>query len=57
VLTSECLELAEEEARRGHHVTTRVYPEVGHLFDWRESAATRDARERVRAFLAGHLKG
>jgi dienelactone hydrolase len=57
VLTSECLELAEEEARRGHRVTTKVYPEVGHVFDWRDSAATRDARERVRAFLADRLKG
>ena len=33
-----------------------MYLEVGHAFDWRESAATTDARERVRAFLAGRLK-
>lgn len=57
VSTGECLQFAEEEAERGHPVTTKVYPEVGHVFDWRDSAATLDARERVRAFLADRLKG
>lgn len=47
-----CLKLAEAQAGRGRSVTTKVYPEVGHVFDWRESPATLDARERVRAFLA-----
>lgn len=56
VSTSSCLRLAEGQAERGRLVTTKVYPEVGHVFDWRESAATLDARERVRAFLAGRLK-
>jgi dienelactone hydrolase len=56
ISTGECLQLAEDEAGRGHPVTTKVYPEVGHVFDWRESAATQDARERVRAFLADRLK-
>ena len=56
ISTGECLQLAEDEAGRGHPVTTKVYPEVGHVFDWRESAATQDARERVRAFLAHRLK-
>jgi dienelactone hydrolase len=56
VSTGQCLQLAEEEVQRGHPVTAKVYPEVGHVFDWRESAATRDARERVRAFLADRLK-
>ena len=56
VSTSECLRLAEEEVERGHPVTTKVYPEVGHVFDWLDSAATRDARERVRAFLTDRLR-
>jgi dienelactone hydrolase len=57
ISTGDCLRLAADEAGRGHPVTTKVYPEVGHVFDWRESAATQDARERVRAFLAERLKG
>jgi len=57
ISTGECLQLAEDEAERGHPVTTKVYPEVGHVFDWRETEATLDARERVRAFLADRLKG
>lgn len=56
VSTSSCLSLAEGQAERGRPVTTKVYLDVGHAFDWRESAATTDARERVRAFLAGRLK-
>ena len=56
VSTSECLQLAEDETGRGHPVTTKVYPEVGHVFDWRESPATLDARERVRSFLADRLE-
>jgi dienelactone hydrolase len=56
VSTSTCLRLAEEQAKRGRPVIAKVYPEVGHVFDWRESAATLDARERVRAFLAERLK-
>jgi dienelactone hydrolase len=51
-----CLRLAEGQAGRGRPVTTKLYPEVGHVFDWRESDATLDARERVRAFLAERLK-
>jgi len=57
ISTDDCLRLAAEEAGRGHSVTTKVYPEVGHVFDWFDSAATRDARERVRAFLADRLRG
>lgn len=57
ISTAECLQLVQDEAIRGHTVTTMVYPEVGHVFDWRETAATRDARERVRTFLADRLKG
>src|SRR5262249_30699692 len=56
VSTGDCLRLAAGEAGRGHAVTTKVYPEVNHVFDWFESTATRDARERVRAFLADRLK-
>jgi dienelactone hydrolase len=56
VSTSSCLSLAEGQAERGRPVTAKVYLEVGHAFDWRESAATSDARERVRAFLADRLK-
>jgi dienelactone hydrolase len=56
VSTGSCLRLAEGQAERGRPVTTKVYPEVGHVFDWRDSAATLDARERVRAFLAERLK-
>lgn len=56
VSTSSCLSLAQAQAERGRPVTAKVYPEVGHVFDWRESAATSDARERVRAFLAHRLK-
>jgi dienelactone hydrolase len=56
VSTSSCLRLAAGEAERGRPVTTRVYPDVGHVFDWRESPATLDARERVRAFLAARLR-
>jgi dienelactone hydrolase len=56
VSTSSCLRLAEGQAERGRPVTAKVYPEVGHVFDWRESAATLDARQRVRAFLADRLK-
>ena len=52
VSTGACVRLAEAQVDRGRSVTTKVYPEVGHVFDWRESAATLDARERVRAFLA-----
>jgi dienelactone hydrolase len=56
ISTGDCLRLAADETGRGHHVTTKVYPEVGHVFDWFDSAAARDARERVRAFLADRLK-
>jgi dienelactone hydrolase len=56
VSTDSCVRLAEGQADRGRSVTTKVYPEVGHVFDWRESAATLDARERVRAFLAERLR-
>jgi dienelactone hydrolase len=56
VSTDACLRLAEAQAERGRSVTAKVYPEVGHVFDWRDSAATLDARERVRAFLADRLK-
>ena len=52
VSPASCLKLAEAQAERGRSVTTKVYPEVGHVFDWLESPATLDARERVRAFLA-----
>jgi dienelactone hydrolase len=55
VSTDSCVSLAESEVKRGHPVAAKVYPEVGHVFDWRESAATTDARERVRAFLAERL--
>ena len=55
VSTGSCVRLAEAEVDRGRPVTTKVYTEVGHAFDWRESAATLDARERVRAFLAERL--
>lgn len=55
VSTDSCVSLAESEVKRGHPVAAKVYPEVGHVFDWRESAATSDARERVRAFLAERL--
>ena len=55
VSTDSCVSLAESEVKRGHPVAAKVYPEVGHVFDWRESAATLDARERVRAFLAERL--
>jgi dienelactone hydrolase len=57
VSTDSCLRLASAQARGGRSVTAKVYPEVGHIFDWRESAATRDARERVRTFLAERLGG
>lgn len=57
ISTGQCLRLADGERERGHPVTTKVYPEVGHVFDWRESDATVDARERVRAFLAERLGG
>ncbi len=50
-----CLRLAAAQAERGRSVTTKVYPEVGHVFDWLESPATLDARARVRAFLAERL--
>jgi dienelactone hydrolase len=56
VSTSSCLRLAEGQAERGRPVTAKVYNEVGHVFDWRESAATLDARERVRAFLAERFR-
>ena len=52
VSTGSCRRLAEEQAERGRPVVLKVYPEAGHVFDWRESAATLDAREQVRAFLA-----
>jgi dienelactone hydrolase len=52
-----CLSLAEGQQQRGRPVIAKLYPEVGHAFDWRESEVTRDARERVRAFLAERLKG
>jgi dienelactone hydrolase len=55
VSTDSCVSLAESEVKRGHPVAAKVYPDVGHVFDWRESAATLDARERVRAFLAERL--
>lgn len=55
VSPSSCLRLAEAQAGRGRSITTKVYPEVGHVFDWRDSSATRDARERVREFLAERL--
>ena len=54
--TGSCLKLAEGQAGQGRPVTAKVYREVGHVFDWRESPATLDARERVRAFLADRLK-
>ena len=56
VSPASCLKLAEEQAERGRSVTTKVYPEVGHVFDWRESSATLDARRRVRTFLAERLR-
>lgn len=56
VSPSSCLSLAEAQKQRGRPVTAKLYPEVGHVFDWRDSEATRDARERVRAFLAERLK-
>jgi dienelactone hydrolase len=55
VSTDSCVSLAESEVKRGHPVAAKIYPDVGHVFDWRESAATSDARERVRAFLAERL--
>jgi dienelactone hydrolase len=55
VSTDDCVRLAEGQAEQGRPVTTKIYREVGHVFDWRESAATLDARERVRAFLADRL--
>ena len=55
VSTDSCVSLAESEVKRGHPVAAKVYPDVGHVFDWRESEATLDARERVRAFLAERL--
>jgi len=57
VSTGDCVRLAEGQAERGRPVTSKVYREVGHIFDWRESAATRDARDRVRAFLADRFRG
>ena len=56
VSTDSCLKLAVAQAEQGRSVSTKVYREVGHVFDWRETAATLDARERVREFLAGRLK-
>jgi dienelactone hydrolase len=52
-----CLGLAEAQARRGQPVTTQLYAEAGHAFDWRESPATRDARARVREFLSVFVAG
>jgi dienelactone hydrolase len=52
-----CLGVAEAESRKGHPVTTKLYAEAGHAFDWRESAATQDARERVREFLNMFVAG
>ena len=57
VSSDSCRRLAAGQAERGRPVTTKIYPEVGHVFDWRESPATLDARERVRAFLAERFKG
>src|SRR5262245_10773270 len=56
VSTDSCRRLADGQAQQGRSVSVKVYPEVGHVFDWRESEATRDARERVRAFLAERLR-
>lgn len=56
VSTDSCRRLAKGQTEQGRSVTVKVYPDVGHVFDWRESSATLDARERVREFLADRLR-
>lgn len=55
VSAEQCQGLAERAAADGRRVAFTTYPEVGHAFDWRSSAATDDARRLVRAFLTEHL--
>ena len=57
VSAEQCRGVAERAAAGGRRVTATVYPDAGHSFDWRASAATDDAHRRVRAFLAEHLAG
>jgi dienelactone hydrolase len=55
VSAAQCESLAARATANGRPVSLTVYPEVGHVFDWRPSPATEDARNRVSAFLAAHL--
>jgi len=57
VSASQCETIAAREAESGRRVAVTVYPDVGHNFDWRWSAATEDAQRRASAFLAEHLAG
>jgi len=57
VSAEQCRGVAERAAAGGRRITATVYPDAGHSFDWRASAATDDAHRRVRAFLAEHLAG
>jgi len=55
VSTSQCERLAARATADGRPVALTVYPNVGHVFDWRPSSATEDAHRKVTAFLAEHL--
>jgi dienelactone hydrolase len=55
VSPSQCRSLAARASARGRPVSLTIYPDVGHVFDWRPSPATEDAHRQVAAFLAAHL--
>jgi dienelactone hydrolase len=55
VSATQCESIAAREVAGGRRVAVTVYPDVGHNFDWRWSAATEDAQRRASAFLAEHF--